>query len=85
MIKRFMQWCAVSHRHEMSEQADGTYVLATDYDALAAAAIKMMSHYETCCEEHNATATLRELLDGHEFENCDGSCPHKGKDCDAGG
>ena len=35
-VKRFNQWCAVTHGHNMIETGDGLFVLASDYDALAA-------------------------------------------------
>jgi predicted nucleic acid-binding Zn-ribbon protein len=33
-VTRFSQWCRATHKHLMSEEPKGEYVLAVDYDAL---------------------------------------------------
>ena len=33
-VKRFVNWCAVTHGHEMLEAAQGPYVLYSDYERL---------------------------------------------------
>ena len=35
-IRRWQNWCAASHGHELTEYDAGIYVLASDYDALRA-------------------------------------------------
>jgi|HubBroStandDraft_1064217.scaffolds.fasta_scaffold174013_4 hypothetical protein len=37
MIKRYSQWCAVTHGHQMGEKPDGAWVLFEDYNRLATA------------------------------------------------
>ena len=50
MVKRYNNWCCTTHGHTMSESPVGLYVLASDYDALAAGAV----------------ATARELFEAQE-------------------
>lgn len=35
-VKRWNNWCCTTHGHTMSESPVGLYILASDYDALAA-------------------------------------------------
>jgi hypothetical protein len=47
-LKRYSNWCAVTHRHDLAEDANGNWVRAVDYDAM----------YETCLEELKACEAL---------------------------
>ena len=67
MVKQFDQWCAITHGHHMTETDKGQFVLASDYDALAA----RLAHAEACLAEKHlrlaeADAHLASLQNRYE-------------------
>ena len=55
-VKRYRQWCAASHRHEMMPVDDGEWIFASDYDAVCADRDEMRDYH------NSAMITLAEQL-----------------------
>lgn len=46
MIKRWYNWCAATHHHEMGEHSEGPFVRHSDYLALQAALREALDGWE---------------------------------------
>jgi len=57
-IKRYDQWCAVTHRHQLSEREDGLWMLYADHARAVCALEKRVAELERSyrhpyCESHS--------------------------------